>query len=390
MLHKEVQEFIHAKSNDSIDLSRLILSGSPFDTITPQELAQQITGKIKAKHKLPSWFAKTGIYYPPKLNLEQTSSETTAHYKSNLVSGKTLIDLTGGLGVDDYFFAKKMNTIIHCELNKELSEIATHNFEVLEAKNINTIFGDGIEILKNESTIDWIYIDPSRRHDTKGKVFFLEDCLPNVPEHLDFLLSKSKNILIKTSPLLDIQIGLNALKHVKEIHVVAVDNEVKELLWIIEKGCIGDVLMKTINLHKEIRQEFQFRLKDETSLLSGFASPKTYLYEPNAAVLKSGGFTTVAVQYDIKKLHKNSHLYTADRNIDFPGRKFEIVAVFPYNKKALSKARITKANITIRNFGESVATLRKKFKIKDGGDIYLFFTTDPDDKKIIIQCKKVH
>ncbi len=388
ILHKEVQDFIFDKSNTSINLSKLILSGSPFEDISPQELAQQISGRLKAKQKLPTWFSKTGIYYPPTLNLEQTSSEATALYKSNLVSGDTLIDLTGGFGIDDYFFSKKMQYVIHCELNEELSTIAAHNFSVLELKNIKSETGDGLKTLENIKQIDWIYIDPSRRHDHKGKVFFLEDCLPNVPNNLELLFTKSKNILIKTSPLLDLQVGINSLQHVKEIHVIAVENEVKELLWVLDKSFTGDSTIKTINIQKTKNQEFSFALKEEAQQPVHLGTPKAFLYEPNAAILKSGGFLSIGNTLGLEKIHVHSHLYTSNHIIDFPGRCFEIISILPYQKKTVSTTGITKANITTRNFPESVATLRKKHKIKDGGDIYLFFTTDHNDKKIVLWCKK--
>ncbi|WP_271766804.1 class I SAM-dependent methyltransferase [Aquimarina algiphila] len=389
ILHKEVQEFILEKSNNSIDLSILILSGSPFKDITIQELAQQIQGNRKTKRKLPLWHTKSRIYYPPTLNLEQTSSEATALYKSNLISGKTLIDLTGGFGVDDYYFAKKIKKVIHCEFNASLSKITTHNFKILEVNNITTIHGDGLEILKNQSTVDWIYIDPSRRHDSKGKVFFLEDCLPNVPNNLELLFGKSSNIMIKTSPLLDIHTGIKALQYVKEIHIVAVDNEVKELIWILNKGYTGEIGMITVNIQKSGNQEFSFFQNEEIKQPLNLSAPKSYLYEPNAAILKSGGFLIIGNTLGLKKLHNHSHLYTSEKIIDFPGRSFEILIVYPYQKKVIAKSGITKANITTRNFPESVALLRKKLKIKDGGDDYLFFTTDHINKKIMIHCKKV-
>ncbi len=389
ILHKEIQEFIVEKSNVAVDINKLILSGSPFDNVSPQELAQQIAGRVKARQKLPTWFAQRGIYYPPTLNLEQTSSETTAIYKSKLVSGNTLIDLTGGFGIDDYFFARHIQKVIHCELHSELSHITAHNFKVLGVHNCVTIASDGLEILKNQKNVDWIYIDPSRRHESKGKVFFLEDCLPNVPASLELFFSKSNNILIKTSPLLDIQTGINALKQVKEIHIVAVNNEVKELLWILDKAFTGDVAIKTMNIQKAANQEFSFILKDEAKQTIDFALPKTYLYEPNSAILKSGGFLSIANAFGLQKLHIHSHLYTSDEQIDFPGRRFRIVSVLPYQKKILSKAGITRANITIRNFPESVATIRKKLNIKDGSENYLFFTTDHEHKKIMIQCEKI-
>ncbi len=389
ILHKEVQKFIFEKSNTSIDLNKLILSGSPFDTISIQEIAQQISGRLKAKHKLPTWFSKNGIYYPSSLNLEQTSSEITANYKSNLVSGDILIDLTGGFGIDDYFFSKKMKRVIHCELNPELSAIAKYNFSILDAKNVESHPGDGIMILEDFEEVDWIYLDPSRRHDSKGKVFFLEDCVPNVIDTLDFLFSKSKNILIKTSPLLDLHLGINTLNHVKEIHVVAVENEVKELLWVLNKNFEGDSFVNTINITKKRTYEFCFSFKEEAQQLITYSEPKSFLYEPNAAILKSGGFLSIGNSFKVEKLHMHSHLYTSDQKIDFPGRRFEIISTFPYHKKTIAKAGINKANITTRNFSESVATLRKKHKIKDGSDNFLFFTTNCNNKKIVLLCKKI-
>ncbi|WP_438712289.1 THUMP-like domain-containing protein [Aquimarina muelleri] len=389
ILDKKVQEFITQKSDNTSDISALVLSGSPFDGISVQELAQQVQSKRKAKIKLPTWYSKKEIYYPQTLNLEQTSSETTALYKSNLVSGDSLIDLTGGFGIDDYYFSKRVKKVMHCELNADLSIIAAHNFKTLGSENIKTYSSNGLDILKNQTFVDWIYIDPSRRHDTKGKVFFLEDCLPNVPDNLDFLFQKSNNILLKTSPLLDIQIGINALKNIKEIHVVAVNNEVKELLWVLDKTYKEDIKIITVNIQKSGNQIFSFIQKEEAQQSITIGEPTKYLYEPNSAILKSGGFLSISATFKIKKLHLHSHLYSSDQIIDFPGRKFEILSVYPYQKKIISKTGINKANITTRNFPESVATLRKKHKIKDGGDIYLFFTTDHTNKKIVIACKKM-
>jgi len=372
-----------------MDITTLILAGSPFEDITAQELAQQIIGRQKATQKLPTWFSKMRIYYPPKLNLEQTSSEVTAFYKSNLVSGDTLIDLTGGFGIDDYFFSKTIKHVTHCEINEELSALARHNFKILETTNIVCEIGNGLDILKKIDTIDWIYIDPSRRNDSKGKVFFLEDCLPDVPGHLNFLFAKTSNLLIKTSPLLDITVGIRSLQYVKEVHVIAVSNEVKELLWVIEKEYLGDCKIKTVNISKKETQEFSFFLQEEAQKPPVLESPKTFLYEPNAAILKSGGFLSIGAYFKLKKLHQHTHLYTSDQKIDFPGRRFEIVNIFPYHKKNMARAGISKANITIRNFPESVVNIRKKHKINDGGQTYLFFTTDKDNKRIVLQCNKV-
>ena len=387
ILHTEVQDFIN--ENLSRDLSKLIFKGSPFHGITIQEIAAQIESKKKAQTKLPTWFKKPFIYYPNKLNLEQTSSEITSNYKSQLVSGNHLIDLTGGFGVDTYYFSKKIKKVTHCEINNDLSEIVEHNYKILELDNIETVAEDGLTYLKNQDQFyDWIYVDPSRRSDIKGKVFMLEDCLPNIPENLETLFKFSNHILIKASPMLDLTKAINELEFVKEIHVVAVDNDVKELLFICEKSYKGQIFIKTVN-HKKTSDEY-FESTFNASLPSNYSLPQTYLYEPNSAILKAGLFDEVSNQLKTFKLHNNSHIYTLNKLIKFPGRSFKIIQTMSYNLKELKKSfPFTKANITIRNFPETVAKIRKKTKIKEGGDQYLFFTTDCKDKHIIIHCEKV-
>jgi hypothetical protein len=387
ILSPDVQDYIneHLKTDPTL----LILKGVPFTEVSVLQLVEQIEAKNKCEKKLPTWFQKSAIYYPNKLNIEQTSSELTAAYKSGLIEGVTLIDLTGGFGVDAHFFGKHFEKVTHCELNDELSHIARHNFETLEIFNIQCVASDGLVYLENsEENFDWIYVDPSRRHDSKGKVFFLKDCLPNIPEHLAMLWSHSKNIMIKTSPLLDITVGLNELEHVKTIHINAVNNEVKELLWILEHGFSGEISIKTINLKKQDAEYFDFILEDESKVETTYSEPLTYLYEPNSAILKSGGFNFLTESFHVSKLHKHSHLYTSDTLIKFPGRAFRILKSIPYNKKQVKRLSIEKANITTRNFPESVQNLRNMFKIKDGGEQYLFFTTNMHNQKILLVCIK--
>ena len=387
ILKTGAQEFI--KNNWSTDIVSVLLKKQLFQDITQKELVEQLEAKKKCKHKLPTWFKTPKIYYPEKLHIEQTSSEQTAEYKADLISGKLLLDITGGFGVDDYFFSKKIDQVYHCELNQKLSKIASYNFEVLGAKNIILNNEDGLDFLnKTELSFDWIFIDPSRRNEVKGKVFLLQDCLPDVPSNLDKIFEKSKNILIKTAPLLDIKQGISDLKFVKEIHIVAIKNEVKELLWILEKGFRGSIQIKTRNLKTNSNEEFDFILEDEKATLSEIDLPQKFLYEPNSAILKSGGFKSIGKAFEIKKLHEHSHLYTSEKFIDFPGRRFKIENVLPYNKKELQKLNLTKANITTRNFPESVASIRKKLKLKEGGDHYLFFTTNSNNKRIIIKGQK--
>lgn len=388
ILHPDAQQFI--VDNLKSDITKLILKGSPFEAISVQELANQIVAKQKSEKKLPSWFSTKNIYYPPKLSIEQTSSEITANYKSNLISGESIIDITGGFGVDCLFFSKKFKEVTHCEINDELSTIVNHNYQQLNIKNIATFSVDGIEFLKNTNhNFDCIYIDPSRRNDVKGKVFLLKDCLPNVPKNIDFLFSKSDQILIKNSPILDVTSAINELKFVKEIHIIATNNEVKELLFLLQKDYDKEINIKTINIQKESKQEFEFSFNED--VFSNYSEPLTYLYEPNAAILKSGGFHQISSKLNVFKLHQHSHLYTSTNLIDFPGRVFKIENILSYDKKKLAKILPEKkANITTRNFPKTVAQIRKETKIKDGGNTFIFFTIDINNKPKSVICKKLN
>ena len=387
ILHKEVQNFINTNLNT--DIAKLIFKGSPFGDVSIQEIAIQIESKKRAQNKLPIWFNTPFIYYPNKLNIEQTSSEVTANYKADLVSGDSLIDLTGGFGVDSYYFSKQFKKVIHCEINAELLELTAYNFKELKALNIETIHTDGISYLQTQqSSYDWVFIDPSRRSNVKGKVFLLEDCLPNIPENLEILFKCSNNILIKASPMLDITKAIDELKFVKEVHVVAVQNEVKELLFVLEKNYTSKIKIKAVNHKKDAVELFESEFGKSST--SDYSLPQSYLFEPNSAILKAGLFNQVTHQLNLYKMHINSHLYTSDNLIDFPGRRFQIMQTLPYNLKELKKILPgSKANITVRNFPETVKKIRKKSKIKDGGDHYLFFTTDCHNKHVIIVCEKV-
>ncbi|MCG9792569.1 THUMP-like domain-containing protein [Flavobacterium algicola] len=388
ILKSSIQEFIN--NSLTIPLSKLALQKNPFPEVEWIDIVKQIEAKAKSKDKLPLWFQTESIIYPTKISIEQTSSEKTALYKSTLVSGESLIDLTGGFGIDDFYFSKVIPQIIHCEINPELSNIVSHNLKQLQVSNIKCCVGDSRETLLHLSQKwDWIYIDPSRRNDAKGKVFLLKDCLPNVPENLDFYFEYSNKILIKTAPLLDLSSALTELKNVKNIHVIALENEVKELLWEIHKEYVGPVSIKTANLLKDKTEVFDFIL-GENSNEPLMGMPKRYIYEPNSAIMKSGGFTEVALNYNLEKLHKHSHLYTSDELIDFPGRRFEIHKVVPYNKSEIkTELSNTKSNITTRNFPETVENIRKKWKIKDGGTTYSFFTTIENNDKIVLICNKI-
>ncbi len=377
--------------NTASDAKKLAFAKNPFPSIEYPELLNQLATRAKSKEKLPTWFARENVVFPSKISLEQTSSEKTAEYKSSLVSGDSLIDLTGGFGVDDFYFAKKVKSVLHCELNAELSEIAAHNFKQLGASNIVCESGNSEEILsKSDKRFDWIYVDPSRRNDAKGKVFMLADCLPNVPDSLDFYFSKSDNILIKAAPLLDISAGLKELRNVSEIHIVALENEVKELLFVLRKNFESDIEIKCINLLKYKIQEFIFKMS-EMEIDSHFGSPKKYLFEPNPTIYKSGAFDLVGRRFGLEKLDRHSHLYTSDQLVsDFPGRIFEIEKAIDYDKVAMKEnLQGTKANVSVRNFPETVDKLRAKWKISDGGSVYTFFTTVNTKDKIVLFCAKI-
>ena len=387
ILQTEIQNFIN--QNLDSDISKLALKKNPFPRINYSILINQIIAKKKAKEKLPTWFSNENIVYPDKISIEQTSSETTAKYKASLVSGEKMIDCTGGFGIDDYYFSKQFKKVIHCELNADLSQIVTHNFEVLKATNIECYRGDSTEILKQlHEKFDCIYIDPSRRNHAKGKVFMLADCLPNVVDLQDFYYQFTDTILIKTAPILDLHAGLLELKNVAKIHIVAVENEVKELLWKIDKNFNKSPEIIAVNLEKE--KQTITKIESSKAYFASYSLPKKYLYEPNASLMKSGGFEAVSELFDIEKLHQHSHLYTSHEFIDFPGRKFQIDAIIPFQKKEISQhIQGKKMNVSTRNFPIKPEEIKKKFKITDGGTIFAFFTTNMNNEKIILLCTKI-
>ncbi|MDG1245925.1 MAG: RsmD family RNA methyltransferase [Polaribacter sp.] len=387
ILHSEVQEYISA--NLKTEITKLILKGSPFEKVSVQELANQIIVKQKSEKKLPTWFSTESIYYPTKISIEQTSSEVAAAHKVSLISGDSVIDITGGFGIDAHAFSKQFKKVVHCEINDQLSEIVAHNFKQLNIDNIETFAGDGLQFLKKTSQkFDCVFIDPSRRHDAKGKVFLLKDCLPYIPPKIEFLFTKATQILIKTSPILDISNTIKELKSVVKVQIIAFNNEVKELLFLLEKNPPNTIRVEAINYQKNSLQQIEFN--HQSAAKSTYSPPLTYLYEPNAAILKSGGFHEISHQLKVFKLHQHSHLYTSDQLMDFPGRQFIITQSMPYDKKKIKKfIGQEKANITIRNFPKSVAQIRKETKIKEGGQVFIFFTTNLDNKQIVLFCRKV-
>jgi 16S rRNA G966 N2-methylase RsmD len=378
-----VQKFLSESLKE--DVRKLALSKSPFPEVSSRELAEQLDSKQRSEKKLPLWFNTPGIIFPPKLSIEQSSSELTAEYKSKLIAGDKLIDLTGGFGVDAYYFSQKARQVIHCERDEKLSLIAQHNAKVLGVDNISFINAESLNYLQTTSDrFSTIYIDPSRRIQTK-KVFLLQDTEPDVVTNLPLLLAKASRIIIKTSPLFDIQSGLKELTNVSEVHVVSVKNDCKELLWVIDKDFLGEASITCTALTKEKESTFSFRLAAEKSLhINSYSAPQSFLYEPDVALLKAGCFKSIADYYQVDKLHPSTHLYTSDFfNHEFIGKVFSVKSVIDY-KSFIKENPIKKANVLSRNFPLSPDEIKKKHKIADGGDDYLIFARVSPDSLMVI------
>ena len=352
-------------------------------------LANQIKARQIIETKIPSFKNYKNLIYPKQVSMEQCSSEHTALYKSKICNGESFIDLTGGLGIDSFFISKSFKNTIHCEKDLELQFIAQHNFECLQSK-VESNFTDGIEYLQHTNQIfDLIYIDPSRRNENNTKVVKLEQYTPNIILHLNLLLNKGKQILVKTSPLLDIKQAMKQLPQLKEIHVITVNNECKELLFLINSNSNKK---QTSIICKDLLKNstFKFDYEQEFNCTINLSLPQKYIYEPNASILKAGAFKSIALPFELSKLHANSHLYTSESYIkEFPGRCFELNTICRLNKKEIQTALKSKqANISKRNFPNSVNEIRKKLGLNDGGNDYIFATTLMNEKKRLLICRK--
>ncbi len=380
------QEFIQQNLNKPLVETALLLCKHP--TLDKNYILHQINGLQKAKLKLPSFYENENIIYSSKLAMEQCSSEQTALFKSKLVKEKTVVDLTGGFGVDAYFFSKQFENVSYIEQNRELFEIVKNNFEVLNAP-IQCYQTSCEEFLvKNTQIFDLAYIDPSRRNENK-RVFQLDECTPNIIELATEIFKIANKILIKTAPLLDIKQTLKDLKFVTDVWVISVANDCKEVLYLLEKNKKVAPQIHTVNLNKT-NQFFDFTFEQEKAIHSEYGLPEKFLYEPNVAVLKAGAFNSVGNHYQLKKIAPNSHLYTSQQLVaNFPGRVFEIKNVLNYQTNSFSKLGLKKANVSCRNFKDSVAQVKKKLKLKDGGEHYVFATTDWNEKPMIIVANKV-
>ncbi|EJF11169.1 RsmD family RNA methyltransferase [Pontibacter sp. BAB1700] len=316
--------------------AELMLQASRYPQLPVAELVKQIQARQKAIDKLPTWVAHPDVVFPTAVSVEQTSSEATAAFKASLIKGKLLVDLTGGFGVDSFFFSKQFEQVVHVEQNSELSEIATYNFKLLGATNIDAVNSSAEDFLQQfTGKADVLYLDPARRGDKQEKVHLLQDCEPDVLQLLPALFEKADAVLLKTSPMLDIELALEQLGSVSRVWVIALHNECKEVLYLLQPGAKANPRRYAINLMPDGSiQTLTFDKEQEEQTSVSFADPKAYLYEPNSAILKSGAYRSVASQFGLQKLHPNSHLYTSDQLIpDFPGRAFACQAQADITKK---------------------------------------------------------
>ncbi|ROI10384.1 methyltransferase [Chryseobacterium sp. H3056] len=376
ILKKEIQDYINA--NLSTDLHSLLLKKSPFSEVPMQEIVQQIKGKKVAQKKF-NFLLKEGVIFPPNLNLEQASSQATAEYKAENVSGKSFVDLTSGFGIDAYFLSQNFEEVILVEQNPELLEIVQHNWKILDKKAV--FFNNTLEnfLAENQRRFDLIYLDPARRDANKNKKFLLEDLSPNLLEIQENLLQTAPKILVKLSPLIDISYLISVLPNISEIQIIAVRNEVKELVVLLEteKSAVSPKIICT-NLESE-DAVFSFNYHEEKEAIPKFFEPLKYLYIPNNSVLKSGGFNVLAQKCNLEKLAPNTHFYTSDNfKENFPGRVLEVEII---NSSQIKKGE--KYNIISKNHPLSPEEIKKKYKIKDGGSRYLIFSQSLKSKIIL-------
>lgn len=391
----ETQEFIDLHRTENIRM--LALRSNKHKEIDLPIALQQIEGWQIARHKLPLWSKTKGIIYPPHISMEQCSSEQTAEYKADIMGkGETFADLTGGFGVDTSYLARGFKKAWYVERNEDLCQTARHNFQILELPQIEVCNKEAELFLKEMLPVDCLFIDPARRNEHGGKTVAISDCTPDVKTLLPLLLQKGRKIMIKLSPMLDISLALHDLPDVSNVHIIAVNNECKELLLIIQHNNDKEspVQYHSINLLSENKnQQFTFTQEEESMSICTYATTiGNYLYEPNTAILKAGAFRSIAQRFHLEKLHPNSHLYTSETlERDFPGRSFIIEQAIGFTKKDLKalQSSVKKANLAIRNFPSSVGELRKRLKLQDGGETYLFATTLANEKKILLKCKKI-
>ena len=388
-MNDKTRNFI--EQNLDADIRQLALKGCRDKDVDIDVAIRQIAGRQTARRKLPSWAALDGILYPPHLNMEQCSSEQTARYKAGvctrLSSPTSLVDLTGGFGVDFAFMSEAFDEATYVERNSELFAISSANMKILapKAKCLNE---DGLEVLHRLDHVSMIFMDPARRDNHGARTYGISDCTPNVLEIKDELLQKADVVMLKLSPMLDWHKAISDLEeqYIKEVHIVSVQNECKELLIVMQQQPAEPPTVYCVNDDSV----FSYHPSSISSNHISHHSSLIYLYEPNASIMKAGCFAEIEQAFEVSQLAPNSHLFASDQAIaDFPGRIFRVTAVTSMNKQELKQALkdIRQANIAVRNFPMSVADLRKRLKLSEGGNDYIFATTLTEGKKVLIICQ---
>ncbi len=406
-INPQTLDFIAAHATD--DVRTLALKGSPEGVDLPFAL-NQIAGRQTARRKLPSWSALDGIVYPPHLSMEQCSGESAASYKAAVVrrllpQGDTLVDLTGGFGVDFSFLARLFRKAVYVERQDHLCDVAAHNVALLGLSHATVVCTDGVEYLRSMPPVSLIYIDPARRSATGGRTFAISDCTPDVSLLRQLLVSKAEYVMVKLSPMLDWRKAVADMGGlVSEVHIVAEGGECKELLLVLTASsggvgrlcCANDGVAFTVAEGSPSDVDRLCRLTCGSGVtkadLFGEKSSPLYLYEPDASVMKSGCFGAVETRFGVRQIGPNSHLFLSHTPVThFPGRGFVVEKVSGMNKKELRTMLngISQANITVRNFPIGVPELRRKLRLSDGGSTYIFATTLADSAHVLIGGKKV-
>lgn len=396
MMNEATIQFVREHREE--DVRSLALQTRRDDGIDLPWALDQIQGWQTARRKLPAWAAIDGIIYPPHLSMEQCSSQQTAIYKCGIIERlpqacrEMLIDLTGGFGVDFAFMAKCSRQATYVERQEHLCETARHNFELLGLNHARVIHGDAESILSDLKTnpdTTMIYLDPARRDSNSSRTYAIADCTPNVLELKDQLFKAADHILLKLSPMLDWHKAVSDLgSRVAEIHIVSTGNECKELLMLLSAEHEGEPTIYCVNDDQSL---IYTPSQDVLPPQIADSEDATYLYEPNASVMKAGCFGLLTDRFPVKALATDSHLFVSSEEIkDFPGRRFVIDAITTMNKKELAHALkgITRANIATRNFPMTAQQLRQRLKLQDGGDCYIFGTTTAMGQRLLYLCKK--
>ena len=391
LLDEKIQKFIVQHEKD--DTTQLAMK-KPLDSSWDYPLIlSQIKARQKAIKKIPSWYKQVGVVFPPTFVVEQASSEATALYKSALFEGDSFVDLTGGAGIDTAYFSRRFQSGLCIERDQNSAELIAHNLSALDLKEISVRCGDSDVLLETIEPVELVYIDPQRRDENRKGKFLIEDCSPDILGLIPVLKQKARRVMVKASPMLDIWAACDALKYVYEVHIVQWKGDCKEVLYLLrfDQSLPVDeveVISVEINDAGDVVNKFTYNRMEEREADISYSQPLAYLYEPGPAFQKSGGYKMLAKRFDLCKIHEHTQLYTSKKiEKKFPGKCFKIVGIYAVRAKSIP---VKKANLVIRNSPQKIEGLRKKLKIKDGGDDTLFACTILGDEHTIIHCVKVY